>query len=168
MGDRYIMVGWLPHASVASSSWCVVFVDTRFTAAVCVCVCVCVWQHKGDDDNKRRTKTNDDSVCVPCSLHLSSQTSCVVYTYLMMLLVLFTSYFLKYTNVCRYVSASWVEPVNAYVLHQHRRQLHRDNQDLCHGTHRGTGANIVFCPGTFQGSVLIFEVRSNSGFSIIN
>jgi len=31
-----------------------------------------VLQHKGDDESKRRTKTNDDLVCIPCFLHLSN------------------------------------------------------------------------------------------------
>jgi len=41
----------------------------------------------------------------------------------------------------------------------HRRRLRQDNQGLCPGTHRGTRTNITFCPGTFQGLVLIFEVK---------
>jgi len=31
-----------------------------------------------------------------------------------------------------------------------RHRLHRDHRELYPGTHRGTGANITFCPGTFR------------------
>jgi len=40
-----------------------------------------------------------------------------------------------------------------------RRRLRRDNWELCLGTHRGTGAHIMFCSGTFQGPTFIFEVK---------
>jgi len=47
-----------------------------------------VTQHKGDDESKRRTKTNDDTVCVLCFLHLSNE-------------IMFILRFLQHVILCR-------------------------------------------------------------------
>jgi len=43
----------------------------------------------------------------------------------------------------------------------HSRRLCRVNRELYRGRHtdRGTAANIMFCPGTFQRPILIFKAK---------
>jgi len=43
-----------------------------------------------------------------------------------------------------------------------RRRLSQGNRDLCPATHRGTGTNITFCPGTFRGPFWLLKWKCNN------